>query len=502
MNISMSKLDWIISWGLWPCYFSIILLITAFIFKGTNSDKNQKIILSKENNRHRNHIENIDKLFVSISRFLYAISLIILSSPLMVIFNEKYLYYINNMIGKIEVWSNLSIGLTSFVITLSVFIVVFDKSYYLVFSIRDVLKKYKFYYILKVEILACILTCILTCSLLDGKIESVFDEVRFIALEYAFFISLVLSTYLLIVLINIVFSDTKKELKLLKHLYERLWVSKIDIDFQKETIKKWKQENTEINVNYLVDEYKKRFENIDINEIKQIEYVYVKKNYKEMYIKDARKRLVKIMIVLFIINIFIVAIVKLPIVIIIINFISTLGIVLLCKTPCKLLDSVIFLLYCGNHGYDVVKKDNTHRPLIVAVPLRILGKYDKYLNILNSLIAFFYIWIYDMKLQNNNKEELVNQFTNLIKYFRCSETKSIFWAFPVFAIGYLCFDNEIYIKELNEYYIELIHTQEDNYVFQKILYSQIHYIYSKCKYDKLELNKKIVKYFDWLQIKN
>ena len=182
--------------------------------------------------------------------------------------------YINNMIGKIEVWSNLSIGLTSFVITLSVFIVVFDKSYYLVFSIRDVLKKYKFYYILKVEILACILTCILTCSLLDGKIESVFDEVRFIALEYAFFISLVLSTYLLIVLINIVFSDTKKELKLLKHLYERLWVSKIDIDSQKETIKKWKQENTEINVNYLVDEYKKRFENIDINEIKQIEYVW------------------------------------------------------------------------------------------------------------------------------------------------------------------------------------------------------------------------------------
>ena len=88
----MSKLDWIISWGLWPCYFSIILLITAFIFKGTNSDKNQKITLSKENNRHRNHIENIDKLFVSISRFLYAISLIILSSPLMVIFNEKYLY--------------------------------------------------------------------------------------------------------------------------------------------------------------------------------------------------------------------------------------------------------------------------------------------------------------------------------------------------------------------------------------------------------------------------
>ena len=60
------------------------------------------------------------------------------------------------------------------------------------------------------------------------------------------------------------------------------------------------------------------------------------------------------------------------------------------------MDSVIFLLYCGNHGYDVVKKDNTHRPLIVAVPLRILGKYDKYLNILNSLIAFFYIWIYDL----------------------------------------------------------------------------------------------------------
>jgi hypothetical protein len=153
-------------------------------------------------------------------------------------------------------------------------------------------------------------------------------------------------------------------------------------------------------------------------------------------------------------------------------------------------------------GLRYSKKDNTHRPLIVAVPLRILGKYDKYLNILNSLIAFFYIWIYDMKLQNNNKEELVNQFTNMIKYFRCSETKSIFWALPVFVIGYLCFDNEIYIKELNEYYIELIHTQEDNYVFQKILYSQIHYIYSKCKYDKLELNKKIVKYFDWIQIKN
>ena len=62
----MSKLDWIIGWGLWPCYFSIILLVLALIFKVTDNDKNQKITLGKQNNRHRNYIENIDKLFISI----------------------------------------------------------------------------------------------------------------------------------------------------------------------------------------------------------------------------------------------------------------------------------------------------------------------------------------------------------------------------------------------------------------------------------------------------
>lgn len=89
------------------------------------------------------------------------------------------------MIKKIEVVCSVVIGLTTIAITMAVVIILFDKRYYIVFSIRDVLQKYKFSEALLVVIICCILVSGITITLLNEKIDSCLDTLRFMILEIA-----------------------------------------------------------------------------------------------------------------------------------------------------------------------------------------------------------------------------------------------------------------------------------------------------------------------------
>lgn len=52
--------------------------------------------------------------------------------------------YIYEMIKKIEVISSIVVGLTAIAIAMAVVIILFDKKYYIVFSIREVLQNIDF----------------------------------------------------------------------------------------------------------------------------------------------------------------------------------------------------------------------------------------------------------------------------------------------------------------------------------------------------------------------
>lgn len=58
--------------------------------------------------------------------------------PFLLVFNAIFEGYIYRMLENIQELSNIAIGLTSIVVTMAVVIVVFDKNYYIVFSIKEV----------------------------------------------------------------------------------------------------------------------------------------------------------------------------------------------------------------------------------------------------------------------------------------------------------------------------------------------------------------------------
>lgn len=491
MGKYLNNLDWIIGFGLWPTYFVIVLLVSTILNKIIG---NKNIQLLDEENNYSYHDKN---LFPSEKNSYISILMLIIfifMFPFICLSNDKFMSYIDGMMNKIEVISSMCIGLTSFVITLAVFAVVFDKKYYIVFSIKEVLSKYKFSYFLILEIVSCLIICLATCTLLDCKLITLFDYIRFIILEYAFFIFIICTFYLLFILIMIIFSDKKNELKLLKELYTRFWQKDIDISNMKEN---WRKQDTEINVEHLVDRYLIFSKNKKIKEITQIEYVYINGEYKNIYIKYAKLINIKLIFVLFIISVFVCLVAGGKYYFILVNFMFTILMIGMCSEICHFLDDTIFKLYCATSGYDIIKDKDKHNYLIVAVPLRKSNKYDKYFNSMNSLVAFFYIGLFDIKDENNH-DELKNQFIDLIKYFKKREYNNFVEYFPLFSIGNLFFYNGNSIDEIKEVYKELMNLNLSKFSFQKMLYSQSVYIASNSRLE-MEANKeKTIEYLMWL----
>ncbi len=110
----------------------------------------------------------------SLSEILFFVCVTLAIIPFVVLINARYDSYINEMLKKIEVVSSGVIGLTAIAITMSVVIILFDKRYYIVFSIREVLQKYKFSEFLIVIVISCILVLATTMTLLNGVIDSYF----------------------------------------------------------------------------------------------------------------------------------------------------------------------------------------------------------------------------------------------------------------------------------------------------------------------------------------
>lgn len=117
------------------------------------------------------------------------------------------------MIDKIEVVGSSVLGLTTIAVTLSVAVILFDRKYYIVFSIRDVLQKYKFAECLFISVSSCVIVIIMQITLINQTIESLFDLVRFMVFEIVTIYNIVANTYVLFIIVYIMFLSKEKNLK-------------------------------------------------------------------------------------------------------------------------------------------------------------------------------------------------------------------------------------------------------------------------------------------------
>ena len=192
----------VFTWGIFPTVLTGVILFCNKIIKHTGQDKLsalEEICDKKKYRKIRNNSFNIDVLE---KIYFMMILTIVIFAPLLPWVNARCSIYIGEMMKKIEVVSSVVIGLTAMAITMSVAIILFDKRYYIVFSIREILQKYLFPDILKIVVICCIMVTIVSLTLLDNKVDTIFAAVRFMILEIA-------TTYNILGVMYILWSNEK-----------------------------------------------------------------------------------------------------------------------------------------------------------------------------------------------------------------------------------------------------------------------------------------------------
>lgn len=482
-------------WGILPALLAVIVLIATVLIKCIKRDVTTPIEeFSDKKKCHKSEKLYSTVDYLSEAYLLGCITLAIL--PFLVIFNAHYDEYIHEMIKKIEVVSSIVIGLTAIAITMAVVIIVFDKRYYIVFSIREVLQKYKFSECLLLVSFSCLIVSGITMTLLNGKMDSDFDFWRFIVLEIGVIYNIVGVAYITGVIIYIMFIEQKSELSLLGQLYRRFWLHRVDTLHFKDK-EKWSREAVEINIEYLLERYISICKRKHIVQIEEIEFVTTMGCYKKKWYGKARGKFVRMMLWLLILStiINIVVLTENCYSIIFFNIIITVTTIVLTYLNIESIQLVIMRLYSDTWGYYIYKKDGKEL-FIPRVALRIDNIYDKYIMRMNSLNAFFCIWI---NYVDKDQEYIQKMYEEVITWFEDIKVKNIATCLPVFTIGYFLFDSDIKINNVKELYNEIVLAENKQCTFKRVMRSQIFYLTKNFNKKFFEYREKLDSYLKWIE---
>lgn len=481
--------------GILPVFLAVIVLISTVMIKCMKKDVATPIEeISDKKKCHKSEKLYSKVNYLSEAYFLGCITLGIL--PFLAKFNAQHDEYIYEMIKKLEVVSSIVIELTAIAITMAVVIIVFDKRYYIVFSIREVLQKYKFAECLLLVIFSCLIVSGITMTLLNGKIDSEFDVWRFMALEIGVIYNIAGVAYIIGIIIYIMFIEQKSELSLLGQLYRRFWLNRVDTLHFKDK-EKWSREAIEINVEYLIERYVGICKRNHIAQIEDIEFVTTMECYKKKWYGKARDKFVRMMLRLLILStiINVMVLIESCYSIIFFNIIITAMTIVFTYLNIESIQLVIMRLYSDTWGYYIYIK-NGKELFIPRVALRIDNIYDKYIMRMNSLNAFFCIW---MNYVDKDKEHIQKMYEEVIAWFEDIKIKNIATCLPVFTIGYFLFENDIKIDNVKELYKEIVLPENKQCTFKRVMHSQIFYLTKNFNKQLFEYREKLDSYLKWIE---
>lgn len=478
---------------------SVVLLSTILLrinYKG-KSPSMEEMKLQKSNNKSVNIYYGIDIG----TTFITTISIVFSFLPFLLFENVKHQIYIDSMISKIETLSTITIGLTTIIITISVVLILFDKNYYLIFSIKEVLKTYHFFYFLAVILISCIITCIFTMSLLNQEVSTYFDFIRLIILEIAVIFNIGCSSIAFIIVFRIMFSEEKNELKMLSKLYRIFFIHNLDVT-QIKGADKWNVSAMKINVEYLTERYLKICEKNKVELFNKLEFVTTIGIYKDKWYKKARNKFIILLFALYtisvLINLYTLKDESKGLIVLNTIFVG----VAICLSFFKIqsFQLALFKLFSDIWGYYIKKVNKKGRSkekdeeFIPRVAIRFLNKSDQYIQDLNSLVAFFYIAL----LKEVDNKEIVHSIEVVLEWFQEYKGKNAIFYLPIFTIGYFAFERKYEINIIKNEYKLLDLDETGRHCFKLMMYSQIFNLKRYVNIKQLEAEKKMTLYLKWL----
>lgn len=407
--------------------------------------------------------------------------------------NNIFIYYVGGMMENLETVTGIIIGLTGFAFSMAVAVLVFDKNYYIVFSVKDVLKENKCSYWMKWAIIYCFCACIMSMTLLDYEMITLFDHIRFIIFEIAVMYNLFCSFMVYHVVWKIMFSDNS-ELKLLRKLYRVHELGNIDYSQMKKGMK-WEKEAVEKHLDYLFEDYRKQCKNVKTKDIKSMKLFFAPEEKRDIWNKQVRNRYLMFVACFvgmgLLINTYLCIIYNEKIlndlIIHIAIGITNCSLILL---PVPSIKEVAFSLIWEKWGFCI---DTGKYRFVTCRSYQIINKkYVRYLQSYGSLTGFIKVLSEKMPwIEENAKniKEILKR--NILKI--SDDMQDVVGMLSIFVIGYIQFKKGIKMKCVKDVYRKLDMTDEMKNVFKEMFYDYILYM------DKEKAERKTEdKYLKWL----
>lgn len=486
-------------WLFLPMVFALMIGLMTMILCVTKmkTSPREELTSNKKYHSPQNIYYGLDPLTAAAAFACMGLLLL----PCIARFDKNYSFIVESLLANHSLVATVVIGLTSITITLSVMVAVFDKGYYIVFSIHEVLKKYKFLEFISCAFISCFFVCITAMSLRKEDIQTTSGMFRFLMLEISMLYNLVADFYLICIIVYVVFSDNRRDLSLLGYLYRVFGSHEIDVlNFKPK--KKWNKFAIDINAGYLTGKYIDICNKRKIRTISRMEFVttigYNKnKWYRQAVVKYKRMILIACGISLAINCICC----QYDRMIAATNIFITELLLIFPESPMYNMNSdivsipemIILRLRADTWGHSIVCK-NDKKSFIPRVPWITFTTYFKYIKSMYSLIAF-----YVLSLKENRTKVAEKQFEKMLKCFEDIKEKNFVTYSPVFVIGFFFFYREKSIDTLRELYYQVVVKEDKKHEFQRMLDSQMLYI---TKYDGEDLchyRDSLVQYIKWLE---
>lgn len=454
-----------------PTFFAIYFLILFSIVK--IKGRNINLITDW---KHKKSIFKMKKVFRRVDQVSYIYSFICMNLIIgltgVLTFNKICINQIPDLIKKIEVIGSTVLGLTTIAFTLSVAIILFDKKYYIIFSIRDILQQYRFKERLSISILSCMFVEIIQFTFLNQSLNSYMDLIRFILFELAVINNIIVNTFIIWRIIQILFSEQKKELKILEQLYRSFDINKIDrLSFKEKN--NWDKEAVEINIEYLLEQYINICKKKKIQKTDYIEYVTTINIYRKKWYDKVKWKFRLIIVICLLISKAVCVDFANTIYITKINIIFSGIVMAITCFKDENIELTILLLLSDVWGYYI---HQNNKELFIARTPFLKNNYNKFMNSMNSLNSFFYIWIDYIDEDYRDDEFVKEMYSKMIKWIESLKNKNNIIYMPVFIVGYFLYKKNIILSETKKIYEEVVDKMCSCYEFQRMIYSQIYYI--------------------------
>ena len=427
-------------WGALPAYFLLYLLIGLITLRFSARK------MTKELRQLRRHsaMEILNTCLRQFSVIVAAVTLLGIILPYYLLLNLKHENVLTAISGSSDALTSMVIGLTTLVLTVSVVIILFRKEYYLVFSITDVLKSYHFTGCLSLLLISCVGTC--TCELIQLYLQegSIWWKLVFLTMEWCVLACLVICGISLCIICLVMFSTSKVELRLLDRLYRIFRGGDRPDESQAGSAANWESGAVRTNLDYLCAEFVSAARLLPIHRVIRFEYLTGEARRKAW--TDLHRR----SLTLYLIIALGVWCISMIVVALILDTEGT-GLLLL---DTLLLAAVILpaligigrnddgpaqLLFEDTVGYEMEMETNKKRKLvrIPRITLRSATRYDRFVQSMNSLTAFFVI-----ALDRGMRQEMTEASLDLVlDWLDDVKEKHSCLYLPVFAAGFYAFSH-------------------------------------------------------------